>query len=377
MACLGRRVLAFRGRGIGYPRWVSSLVTLPLKYGAHFLGFIMPVTAFDPNSSSKKMIFDNGDGTHYNLSKDPNSDTMLARTPQLGPQQPSASLPVTFANDVITDAGVFSALNTDLLTGVVSGWFDASSFHSAAFQIIGSAGISAGQIIFEQTNDITKAPNGSTMPVQEPAVLASVELIGAQTIAASTQRMFVAPITCKYVRIRIGTAFVGGTVSAVAAFSQAPFTPLRSQVLSSVAGNFNITSAALPAGSNTIGGFFDTAVANAGGYGAPFKLLSSAATTNATLVKASAGRAYRFKGKNNVASVRYLKLFNKATAPVTGTDTPTETFILEPNAPFDIIFEKGRYFATGVGFAITGAIADNDNTAIAAGDIIGLMIYYA
>jgi hypothetical protein len=108
------------------------------------------------------------------------------------------------------------------------------------------------------------------------------------------------------------------------------------------------------------------------------RLLSSAATTNATSVKGSAGNVFKIVGNNTVASKRYLKLYNKASAPTVGTDTPVLTFVLAASAPFAIdLGPAGQYFATGIAFAITGAAADADTTAIAAGDIECLNLTYA
>jgi len=53
------------------------------------------------------------------------------------------------------------------------------------------------------------------------------------------------------------------------------------------------------------------------------RLLSSAATTNATNVKTTYGNLYSLQLQNTSASARYLKLYNKATAPTVGTDIST------------------------------------------------------
>ena len=107
-------------------------------------------------------------------------------------------------------------------------------------------------------------------------------------------------------------------------------------------------------------------------------MLASAATTNATLVKASAGRIFKIVGRNDVASKRYLKLYNKASAPTVGTDAPVATFVLNASSDFNFeLTSYGQYFSTGIAFAITGAITDADTTAIAASDIIGLNIWTA
>lgn len=105
------------------------------------------------------------------------------------------------------------------------------------------------------------------------------------------------------------------------------------------------------------------------------RLLSSAASTNAAVVKASPGSVYKIRGNNTVASKRYLKLYNKATSPTVGTDTPVATFVLLASSSFEISLDA-LYFSAGIGYAITAAIADADTTIIGAGDIEALNIIY-
>lgn len=108
------------------------------------------------------------------------------------------------------------------------------------------------------------------------------------------------------------------------------------------------------------------------------RLLSAAATTNATNVKASAGRVYGIQGYNAVAAVTYLKLYNIATAPTVGTTVPVKTLALPPSSAFAFDWPRGYAFATGIGFGLTAAAggADNSTTAVAAGDVLGLNIDY-
>lgn len=104
--------------------------------------------------------------------------------------------------------------------------------------------------------------------------------------------------------------------------------------------------------------------------------LLSAATTNATSVKASAGRVHFLRIANTTGSAKYLKLYNKASAPTVGSDTPVMTFYLPASNVMNIIDNNfGIYLSTGIAYAITGAIADNDTTAVSANDVIVNMIY--
>jgi hypothetical protein len=106
------------------------------------------------------------------------------------------------------------------------------------------------------------------------------------------------------------------------------------------------------------------------------RLLAAAASTNSTSVKGSAGDLFRIEGYNAKASPVYLKLYNKATAPTCGTDTPVMTRYVPASSYFTIDFSDPLYFATGIGYCLTGAAADADTTALVASDVLALNVIY-
>lgn len=109
----------------------------------------------------------------------------------------------------------------------------------------------------------------------------------------------------------------------------------------------------------------------------PARLLS-AATTNATSVKASAGQIGFIYAVNLNAAVRYLKLYNKASAPTVGTDTPIATLPIPASttgAGFMMPIPGGVNFTTGVAYATTTGVADADTGAVAANEIILFLGY--
>jgi hypothetical protein len=120
-------------------------------------------------------------------------------------------------------------------------------------------------------------------------------------------------------------------------------------------------------------------LASAFGGLSPFKLIS-AATTNATVIKSSSGRVATITAICTGSTVRYLKLYNKATAPTVGTDVPVLTIPIPAataGAGFSITFPNGGLsFATGIGCALTTGSADNDTNAVAAGEIIIAASFY-
>lgn len=104
----------------------------------------------------------------------------------------------------------------------------------------------------------------------------------------------------------------------------------------------------------------------------PSKVIS-AASTNATSVKGSAGQVYTILVTNTNAAVRYLKLYDKATAPTVGTDVPKWTIPIPGNtagAGVAIDISNGLAFAVGIGLALTTGVADADTGAVAANEIV-------
>lgn len=102
--------------------------------------------------------------------------------------------------------------------------------------------------------------------------------------------------------------------------------------------------------------------------------LVSAATTNATSLKASAGQIYGIQVYNTNAAARYLKLYNKASAPTVGTDVPVKVITIPGNtagAGSNVSFgDLGVAFATGIAYALTTGAADSDTGAVALSEII-------
>jgi hypothetical protein len=93
-----------------------------------------------------------------------------------------------------------------------------------------------------------------------------------------------------------------------------------------------------------------------------------AATTNATSTKASAGQLYHACVNNNTSYPIFLKLYNKASAPTVGTDTPVHVLEAQADVPICMQTEEGFAFATGIAWAATKGITDADTTAVALSD---------
>lgn len=128
------------------------------------------------------------------------------------------------------------------------------------------------------------------------------------------------------------------------------------------------------AGVNASGGLQVTPVPHTAGGLTPSRTIS-AASTNATSVKASAGQVFGWYLYNANAAVRYLKLYNKASAPTVGTDTPVMTIPIPPGAGANVEFGHGIAFGTGIAFALTTGVADADTGAVAANEIVVNLLY--
>ena len=105
--------------------------------------------------------------------------------------------------------------------------------------------------------------------------------------------------------------------------------------------------------------------------------LVSAATTNATNLKASAGQVYAITAFNINAAARYLKFHNTAGTPTAGSGV-TDTYMIPGNtagAGLVLNIDKGIVFATGIGITIVTGITDADATAVAASEIV-VNVYY-
>lgn len=108
--------------------------------------------------------------------------------------------------------------------------------------------------------------------------------------------------------------------------------------------------------------------------------LLSAASTNGTVVKASAGAVGFIYATNLNTSVRYLKLYNSATVTV-GTTTQLAALAI-PGASaagsaggFTLAIPGGLAFTTGICIGLTTGPTSGDTNAVAANDITILLGY--
>lgn len=95
------------------------------------------------------------------------------------------------------------------------------------------------------------------------------------------------------------------------------------------------------------------------------RVASSAAAGNPGVAKAAAGDVRGFWGEN-AAIKTYLQIYNKATTPVIGTDTPVMTYPIPANAVFAQTLGSGVYLPLGIAYAFTTDAAGTTAAAAAA-----------
>lgn len=113
-----------------------------------------------------------------------------------------------------------------------------------------------------------------------------------------------------------------------------------------------------------------------GGGATSYSLINTAAANqDSSQIKASAGTLYSIDISNANAAVRFLKIYDKATAP-TSADTPVRRYrILASQGSTRFDFPLGLKFSSGIAFRITVNQVDNDANAATATDHIVNAIY--
>lgn len=148
---------------------------------------------------------------------------------------------VSNLTDTITFAGPtgLTAINTDLLTGTVNGWYDVKSYRMASVQTIGVGTVTTCSLIFEQTND-----NSNTAGIAVPYVISGNNLgnVGTTSFAFSPNNIYDVPLTARYFRIKTSVAVIGGGyVKAIVNFNQSPYTPVKVNVVQPTAATLATT----------------------------------------------------------------------------------------------------------------------------------------
>lgn len=87
------------------------------------------------------------------------------------------------------------------------------------------------------------------------------------------------------------------------------------------------------------------------------------------LVKPAPGRITFYYVYNNATSVRFLKFYDQSTTPAS-TDTPVLTLPIPPTSGANLAVQDFPTFKVGIGVRATTLVADSDNTAPSANDVV-------
>lgn len=103
------------------------------------------------------------------------------------------------------------------------------------------------------------------------------------------------------------------------------------------------------------------------------------------LVKAGAGKLNCIVAMNMTSSARFLKIYDKATAPVLGTTIPVFLVGLQASMLTPVVInlgspggdeeESGMRFLLGLGVAASTSAADADSGATSTGDVLVSLLY--
>ena len=233
-------------------------------------------------------------------------------------------------------------------------------YRSLSCQVVSTG--TAGAFIFEGSNDNT---TWSPIVVYNNALLTGVPITAAITATASGNTYY-ASLLNTYVRLRISTAITGGSIQAFTRLMSIGIGSPSLNVSQPTAANLNAT---VQPGNTANTTAWLVGLNGRSTNGNTTVSLNSAATTNATLVKASAGNVYGVCIMNTSAAIKYVRFFNKASAPTVGTDVPIVVIAIPAGQSIQTAWGLGFSFSTGIAYAITNAATVLDATAVAAGDV--------
>lgn len=103
--------------------------------------------------------------------------------------------------------------------------------------------------------------------------------------------------------------------------------------------------------------------------------LVSAATTNATNIKSSAGQVFGWYIYNSNAAARKVVFHNTSGTPTAGASV-FFSLVIPPSSGANVFTETGIAFSSGIAITTVTGLADNDSAAVALNDLV-MNIFYA
>jgi hypothetical protein len=224
------------------------------------------------------------------------------------------------------------ALNRELLTNTDNGWYDAKDFNSASLTVVTGAGISAGVLTFEATDDVAVA--GQLQPVRVGNTVTTAP-ITTLTLSASAINRYTLNLTARYFRVRVSTAVVGGTVQAYATLRQQVF--IDSNSLAAITGSIS------PGNASGNLGKAEDGVANTGDTGVFMLGVRRDSLTTSTAATARYGELSQNRfGATYTAAFRTAMRTYSATASITAAASATDIAAIFGNATTTVNVTKIR-----------------------------------
>jgi hypothetical protein len=246
----------------------------------------------------------------------------------------------------------------------------------------------AGQATMAASNPVVIASNQTAVPVSgtfyqttQPVSLASLPSLAAgsnaigsitntsfaatQATAANLNATVVGTGTFAVQAAQSGTWNIGTltTITNAVTVSQGTATSLKTQAE-------NYQGGTAVSSSNPL---YVTVASSASGGDSTFHLVS-AASTNATNIKASAGKVTGWYIYNSNASARKVAFHNTAGTPTAGSSI-SSAIVIPGLAAANVSFPDGIDFSTGIAITTVTDLTDAGNTAVALNDLI-INIYY-
>jgi hypothetical protein len=224
---------------------------------------------------------------------------------------------------------------------------------------------------FEGSIDSTDGLNGAWFAIDAKRTNANtVELVTGVLAATPAYGWELSVNGFNWIRVR-ATAHTSGT--ALWKFQPAPFAtePIPAIQVHPVTGSGNFNSL-LQAGTAVAGAFLSALSATTNGAANTSKYVSAASNNLTSVVAAAAALASIAASNNSATQMVYLKLYNKASAPVLASDVPVDIIAIPPRGSVFVPYAIYPRFSTGLAFALVGGdtgSADTDTTIVSANQV--------
>ena len=88
------------------------------------------------------------------------------------------------------------------------------------------------------------------------------------------------------------------------------------------------------------------------------------------LIIGTTAAIYDYYIRNNATAVRYIKFYDKGTAPTVGTDTPLRVIGIPATGAANLFIAEGIKFSSGIGIGAVTTVANNSTTAPSTNDVV-------